>query len=91
MGVRLPLLVPVLLGEGRLPAAASLRTTVEGLAQPLLLLLPLPLLPPVQPLLPLPLLQEQKPIIWASQYDKYVAEKKAAKAAAQQQQKGKKK
>lgn len=26
--------------------------------------------------------QEQKPIIWASQYDKYVAEKKAAKAAA---------
>jgi hypothetical protein len=38
-------------------------------------------------------LQAGKPIIWASQYDKYVAEKKAAKAAAaqQQQQQGKKK
>lgn len=30
--------------------------------------------------------QEVKPIIWASQYDKYVADKKAAK---QQQQQGK--
>lgn len=35
-------------------------------------------------------MQEQKPIIWASQYDKYVAERKAAKAAAQQQKQGKK-
>jgi hypothetical protein len=30
--------------------------------------------------------QGQKPVIWASQYDKYVAEQKAAKAAAKQQQ-----
>jgi hypothetical protein len=31
--------------------------------------------------------QEQKPIIWASQYDKYVAEKKAAKQQQQQRKK----
>jgi len=28
------------------------------------------------------LLQELKPIVWASQYDKFVADQKAAKAAA---------
>jgi len=38
-----------------------------------------------------PLLQELKPIVWASQYDKFVAEQKAAKAAAASEAKKNKK